>query len=287
MNVSSSAVAQAIIHASQIYTLSVYFVILIGGLVGNICNIIVFNLLKMFQRNQCAYYLIVTSIADILLLIMVLPLRITEYVFNYDPTQLSLVWCKIRQAIVSSCALMSFSAICFAAIDQYFSTHYKPWLRQLSSLKLAHRLVYTAIIVWTLHAIPFLIFFEIQPSSGCAIYNIGFQRYYSFVHFCVLNGILPITLSGISAILAYFNVRHIVRRQVTVGRRRLDRQLTAMVLTKVAFLVVTASPFIIYRIYILNRSIDSTNSVRIATEQLIATITTSMFYSNSAVGDRI
>jgi hypothetical protein len=139
-------------------------------------------------------------------------------------------------------------------------------------------------IIWTLHGIPFLIFFEIQSTLGCNIYNVAFLRYYSFFHFCVLSGILPITVSGLSAAFAYLNVRRIVRRQVPVIRRRLDRQLTAMVLSKVAFLVVTIIPFVVFRIYISNRSIDPNDSVRIAIEQLMSTITSSLFYLNSAVG---
>jgi hypothetical protein len=284
---SSLTIAQKIIDASQKYTISVYFLILIGGLIGNICNITVFSSLKVFRHNQCAFYLIAASIADSFLLIIVLPFRVTEYVFDYDPTQLSLAWCKIRQTVVPAFSLMSFSSICFAAIDQYLSTHYKLWLRQLSSLKLAHRLVYSAIVVWTLHGIPFLLFFEIQSTSGCGIYNEGFSRYYSFVHFCVLSGILPITVSTCAAVLAYLNVRHIVRHQVPVVRRRLDRQLTAMVLIKAAFLFVTTLPFVIFRIYQLNRSIDSTDSVRVAIEQLLFTITSSLFYVNSAVSNTI
>src|SRR5205085_4869252 len=98
---------------------------------------------------------------------------------------------------------------------------------------------------------------------------------------------LPITISTFSATLAYFNVRRIVRRQVPIVRRRLDRQLTAMVLTKVAFLVVTTLPFVIFRIYTLNRSIDPNDSVRLAIEQLLFTITSSLFFVNSAVSDII
>lgn len=284
---SSLTTAQEIILTAQKYTLSVYFVVLIGGLIGNICNIIVFSGLKIFRHNQCAFYLITASIADIFLLIIVLPFRVTDYVFGYDPTRLSLAWCKIRQTIVPAFSLMSFSAICFAAIDQYLSTHYIPWLRRLSSLKLAHCLVCIAIIIWTLHGIPFLIFFEIQPTSGCTIYNEGFSRYYSFVHFCVLSGILPIIFSSCSSILAYLNVRRIVRLQVPIVRRRLDRQLTTMVLSKVTFLVVTTSPFVILRIYQLNRYINPNNSVQIAIEQLLSTITSSLFYINSAVSSDI
>ena len=268
---------------SQKYTLSVYFVLLLQGLLGNLCNILVFAHLKIFRRNQSAFYFIVASIADNLLLIVVLPFRVSDYVFGYDPTRFSMTWCKLRQSLVQAFSLLSFSAVCFAAIDQYLTTHFKAHFRQLSSLKLAHRLICIAIVLWTLHGIPFLIFYEMRSSLDCTIYNGKFQTYYSFVHLCVLSGILPITVSGLAAGLAYTNVRHIIRRQVPIVRRRLDRQWTAMVLSKVAFLILTTSPFIIFRIYLLNRSVESTNTMRLAIEQLVFTITSSLFYLNSAV----
>ena len=275
--------AETLITIAQKYTLTVYFILLIDGLIGNLCNIFVFSDLKIFRRNQCAFYFIIASIADNFLLITVLPLRVSDYVFGYDPTRVSVFWCKLRQMLVQVFSLLSFSTVCFAAIDQYFTTHFKAHLRQLSSLKLAHRLVLIVLIIWTLHGIPFLIFYDIRSTLGCIICNRTFQTYYSFIHLCILSGILPITLSGLAAVLAYNNVRHIIRRQVPIVRRRLDRQWTAMILIKVAFLVLTTSPFVMFRIYQANRSMDPKDSIHIAIEQLVFTITSSLFYLNSAV----
>jgi hypothetical protein len=63
--------------------------------------------------------------------------------------------------------------------------------------------------------------------------------------------------------------------------------LTAMVLTRVVFLVVTTVPFVIDRIYIYNRTIDPKDSLRLAIEQLLFNITSSLFNINSAVSTTI
>jgi hypothetical protein len=182
-------------------------------------------------------------------------------------------------------ALMSFSSICFAAVDQYLSTNYHPWLKQLSTLKLAHRLVSSAIIIWIVYDSVFLIFFDLRPTAGCTIYNAIFYHYYSFFHYIILNGVIPILISSSFSLLAYLNVRRIIQLRMAVVRRKLDKQLTAMVLAKVAFLVVTISPSIVFRIYLLNVTVDSNNFIHIAIDQLISNIAYALFYVNSAVGN--
>jgi hypothetical protein len=180
-------------------------------------------------------------------------------------------------------ALISFSSICFAAIDQYLSTNHHARIKQLSTLKLAHRLIYSAIVIWIIYDCLFLIFFDLQPSAGCAIYNISFASYYSFFHLIVLSGIIPIFTSSMFSLLAYSNVRRIIQLRMPVLRRKLDKQLTAMVLAKVAFFAATVLPSIIFRIYILNVTVSSNNSIRIAIHQLISSIAYALFYVNSSV----
>lgn len=281
---SNSITAEIILDVTRKYTLIVYPIVVLAGLIGNICNVLIFNIVKAFRRHQCARYLTAIAIADFFFVLIVGPFRITEYVINYDPIHLSVVWCKIRQSIVPAFSLMSFSTVCLAAIDQYLATNYHPWIRQYSTLKLSHRLIVAATIIWILYMIPFLIYFDIQTSAaGCAIKNPYFLRFYSFVHFCVLSGILPIVVSGSAAALAFFNVRHVIRHQVPLVRRRLDRQLTAMTLTKVVFLVILTTPFVIFRIYILNVTIGQDEVQRALLNKLIPSITSSMFILNSAV----
>ena len=83
--------------------------------------------------------------------------------------------------------------------------------------------------------------------------------------------------------LAYLNVRRIVQLRITVVRRKLDKQLTAMILAKVTFLVITILPSVLIRIYILNFTANQTDPIRLAIDQLVSSISYSLFYINSAV----
>jgi hypothetical protein len=126
----------------------------------------------------------------------------------------------------------------------------------------------------------FLFFFEIQPKYGCNVYNQEFSRFYSFFHYTIRNGIIPITISSTFSLLAYRNVRRIVQLRIPVVRRKLDKQLTAMVLIKVIILVITLLPSVIFRIYILNITVDPNDSLRIAINQLISNVSYALFYIN-------
>ena len=278
-----STVATTILSVSQYFAIYCYTTILIIGLLGNISNILVFTYVKAFRRNQSAFYLITMSISDLCLLLVALPFRITEVAFAYDTTRASVVWCKFKPVISYTITLTSSSAVCFAAIDQYLSTNHNPWLKRLSTLRLAQRLVSSAIVISIFYNCIFLIFFDLKPITGCAIYNTDFLRYYSFFHYIILNGIIPILVSSMFSLLAYLNVRRIVQLRMAVVRRKFEKQLTAMVLAKVVFLAVTVLPSIIFRIYILNVTVSASDSVRIAIHQLISAVSYALFYVNSAV----
>jgi hypothetical protein len=277
---------QIIVSITYIISVHVSFFAVITGLIGNFINILVFTQLKLFQRNQSAFYLTIASIVDSLQLIFTTLTRATATTLGYDPTLTSLLWCKLRIYLVQFVATISLGNVCFAAIDQYLSTSYHNHLRQISTFKLAQRLVSILIILATLYCVPFPIFEEIRPSLGCATYNPSFNYFYSFVHFCIILGILPMAVSSSFSFLAYQNVRRIIRRQIPVVRRRLDRQLTAMILVRVALFIITTSPFVSFRIYQINCSTNQdSNSSSMIINQFIRTTLTSIYTINCVVFD--
>lgn len=280
---SSLGSAQTILYVAHIYVEYVYTAVFIIGIVGNLSNIVIFIGLKKFRQCPSTFYIITESIADIAVLLVGLMARILLEIFNFDPTRTLILWCKLRVPMNQWCTLMVLSAVNFAVFDQYLSTSYNSRLRELSTIKLAKYLICIALITWFFYNIPFVIFYDVQVSFGCLLENIELSRYYSYFHLLVLYGLLPMFFTMTFCILSYRNVRRIHRLQVSHVRRRLDQQLTAMILARVIFMNLFLIPFIAQRFYIVNVTTDPTNIFRIAIEQLIGAINVSLSYLNVSV----
>ncbi|CAF0921693.1 unnamed protein product [Adineta steineri] len=61
-----------------------------------------------------------------------------------------------------------------------------------------------------------LYFVGIQPSFGCIILNENFIEYASYFFYPVLAGLFPILIASSLSLLAYRNVRRIIRRQIPI-----------------------------------------------------------------------
>jgi hypothetical protein len=87
-----------------------------------------------------------------------------------------------------TCILISFSMICCAAWDQFFSTNYRFNARQTCTLKLAWYLTFVAPCISLVHSVFYGLSFGIQPSFGCVISNPIWSRYASFFLYPILVG---------------------------------------------------------------------------------------------------
>jgi hypothetical protein len=254
------------------YSLYTGCIIFTGGLIGNVLNILVFTNIKAFRTNRSARYLAAESIIS--------------FVFQFLPvvtTGRSLVWCRLRYIWSQTCVLISFSMICCAACDQFFSTNYRFNVRQMCTLKLARYLTVVVPCIWLVHSILFGLSFNIQPSVGCVISNSIWSRYASFFLYPILEGVLPIVVASSFSLLAFYNVRHIIRLQMPIARRQLDRQMTAMVLIRVMFFVILETPYTIFRIYVINFPLSRTDLLQYAIGRLLQAITLSLASLNYVV----
>ena len=80
------------------------------------------------------------------------------------------------------------TCLCLATIDQYFATCSRPRWQQWSNIKLAHRLSNIIVIIWILHGIPYLIFYNHIILSNtdnviCTSTNNIFQQYHTYGYY--------------------------------------------------------------------------------------------------------
>ena len=256
--------------------------LLIIGIISNILIILTLTTLRIFRGNQCAYYLKIESVTDIGLLLTILPSNIASYILGQDPTQLSIIWCKIRSACSYACGLYSLYTICFLAFDQYLFTNHRPNWRRLSTIHLAHRVTFFSICLALSQGILFLVFAQ-NGELGCTIYHPVVKLYFTYFYYPILNGILPVIINTLFSLLAYRNVRRIVRRQVPLERRQLDHQMTAMALARVVCIFILGVPFVIFSIFQLSIKYNDDDYIGMAIFNLLRTLISSLLYLNYSV----
>jgi uncharacterized membrane protein YciS (DUF1049 family) len=246
------------------------------GVIGGFLNIIVFISLKTFRQSSCAFYLMIMSAFDLGQFFSSTLPNILSRGFAIDWALSSLFFCKIKVFIFSTCSLSSMTCLCLAIIDQYFATSSRPRWQKWCNIKLAHRLTSFFIIMWTLHGIPYFIFYDhiIVPSTNatiCQITNKKFIQYHTYGYFLALNNLLPL-ITAVFGLLAYHNARNLAYRTVPLVRRELDKQLTVMVLVQVLINFCTFLPYSIESMFalIIKRS-DPISEAKI----LLASIITS------------
>jgi len=179
-------------------------------------------------------------------------------------------------------APVALSTVCFMTIDQFCSTNPIFYIRQFSTLKLARYSLLIAVCFWILQSIPIGIFSNTYMGVGCFPMNAIYIRYYLYFYYPVLLSFLPILVSSIFSLLAFRNVRRIVRRQMSIVRRRLDQQMTALVFARVIVLVILDIPYVIFYIYSFT-SMSTASFVHFMINELIGTIINSFAILNQAV----
>ncbi|CAF0865202.1 unnamed protein product [Adineta steineri] len=280
---STSSVSDGIFKFATQYSLYSGCIMLSFGVIGTALNIFVFTQLKLFRTNRCAFYITIESISNLVYQLLSITLTILTAIYGDDATGRFLIWCKLRYILGQTCALTTFYMVCFSAIDQFFSTNHRYNLRQMCTLKLGRYFAFIFICFAIIHSIALGSSYDIHPTLGCIILDHTWVQYSTYFFYPILIGFLPIIIASLFSMLAYHNVRHIVRRQLPIVRRRLDKQITAMVLMRVIAFVCSASPFNAYRIYAVNFPTSQSMPMAYAVGRLIQAIFASISIINNII----
>ncbi|CAF1567885.1 unnamed protein product [Adineta steineri] len=246
------------------------------GLIGNGINILVFSSVQQYRRTPTGFYFLIASVFNISYLIINLPFRILIAGFGNDITTTSLLYCKIRPFFLTTLCLISLNCSCLATIDQFFTTSQNAWIRNLSSIKWSHRIIVFVILIWCLHGIPFLIYFNISPITHlCISTSTHLAIYFPAIYILTLNCVIPAAIMILFGYLAYNNIQ---KTRVLV-QHQVDRQLTRMVLINVLLVITSYVPYGIDNSYLLITSDFIKDKNRLLLENLFGVIVSLLCYS--------
>ncbi|CAF1079713.1 unnamed protein product [Didymodactylos carnosus] len=200
------------------YVLQVFYVL---GNVGCLLNGITF-LQPLLRTSPCSMYFLASSCVNIFELNFGLLINILTYGYQLNPSNQSVLFCKLRNYLVNNFAFISQSYIVLACIDRYASSCDAVRIRQLSSIRIFKYLTLFIGIFWFIVNLHLIIFGDIVQGR--------------------VSGLVMPFLMILFGLLTLKNV-HRIRRQiqqssVSPNIRRLkqrDMNLVRMLLTQVVF----------------------------------------------------
>ncbi|CAF3073272.1 unnamed protein product [Rotaria sp. Silwood2] len=196
------------------------------GNIGNLCNCIVF-LRKQLRSNSCSCYLLAGSISNIIVLSFLVSTNIFA-IERFDPTNNSLIYCKIRAYFGHIVINLSRTLIVLACFDRACISSSHVSIRNIGKVRVALRIIFFSIICWILFSVHALIWNTIAN---------------------VAPPLLMIAFSWTTL----RNIRLAHRRvQPTLtfsGMRPRDFQLTRMLVAEVVVYVLSSLPFTFYSFY--------------------------------------
>ncbi|CAF0855586.1 unnamed protein product [Adineta steineri] len=271
---SSSTITPAIVQLqfiSQYISMTLGFILLISGTIGNSINTIVFFKLGNWKHNACSLYIFVKSLFDLFLLIIGVTNQITRLGFNIDLTAQSRVWCKLAISLINITFLNSLTCMCLQSIDAYFCSSRSPTWRQKSNVRMARYYIVGFLFLWICHVMPYGILYNLLTkgsTSICTTINPNFVRYNTyFVNLC-LYAVIPIIIVTVFSFLTYRNLRTLTT-QDRHSLSTLTRQMISLALLQVITLLVFQVPYAIVQIYSLVTMNLAKSTYRQAQEEVV------------------
>jgi hypothetical protein len=230
-----------LISIAQQFTLYVGFFLLIGGVIGNVINILIFSKVRTYRTTPCTFYFLIGSIVDFFYVLLNLTARILTVSYGIDLFNKSNIECKVRFFFLITPTIISMSCPCLAAIDQFLVTSRSVRLRTCSKIQWAHRIVFIVIIVSCLHGIPPILYYGISLiSKTCAIINEGYSVYGEVYLLGILCAV-PCLIMIVFGWLTYHNIQ----QTRTLADLQADRQLVKMTFIQVVLIVISIIPYAI------------------------------------------
>jgi hypothetical protein len=211
------------------------YIILVVGNIGCICNLITFTA-KRLRRNSCGWYFLMSALFDFTVINFGLFTKLASEQYGSTLQNTNLAWCRIRTYLTWVLPSIATGYLVLASIDRCLSTSTNTRLRSFSQLKVAYRMTYVPIILYTLttsHQLFYFIVPECVPLPGT--YSL-FLSLYSILW----TSLIPQSAILIFGFMTYHNIRksrqHLVLaiiQLVNQRRNRTDSQMITITLVQV------------------------------------------------------
>ncbi|CAF0811252.1 unnamed protein product [Adineta steineri] len=245
------------------------FTLLIGGVLGNILNIIVFIKTGNYKNNACSLYMFVRTFLDLYVLLAGLTTKILSAGFQIDFTLVNRIWCKTRFGIAEINSESTYILVCLQAIDAFICSSPSAVVRQKSNIRVARYLVIGSLSFCCIHEIPYFIFQDLVIVGGtpmCITTNTIYAQYHTYIF---ALGIITITPIIVISIFGFLTIRHMKTIAVTRTLSSLTKQTISMALFQIVAVLVFNSPYAASLIYSLITANVVKDSYRRAVEQPI------------------
>ncbi|UJR17679.1 hypothetical protein I4U23_004577 [Adineta vaga] len=256
-----------------------YSILLIAGIIGSIGNLYVFSR-KRFRKTPCSHYILIASLFDFFNISFSVSTRLMADGFDFDPFARNSTACRIRTYLAFVFSFCPIGCRCLNIMDRYFCTSRSVFLRNLSSRKLADRLLFVNCLSWILIGIPMLIVFDsIQLNANkmiCGTLNKQFTDYFSFFVNPILNFFVPMIIIIVFSISTYRNIQ--LMNRLSYSR---IKQLTLMIIVESCIFVIASVPHGTRFVYIVLTDEIEKDPYRKAQENLFYQISRITFFFNS------
>ncbi|CAF0834606.1 unnamed protein product [Didymodactylos carnosus] len=211
------------------------------------------------------------SIGDLFRINITLFLRILAFGFGIHSIQSSHVFCKLISYITICSMVLSNGSIVLASIDRYVLTSRSVNMRSLANISIAKRLAFIIICLSFVFPIHLLFDYNAAKSIRVCVLKFSSKVYKAFlsVSYLILFGILPPTLLITFGILTLKNIRSL-RSSRSNFLRRIDYNLTIMVLSQIILTILAPLAYSIYAVY--NNYIGDTTEQNMWVNHLVALI---------------
>ena len=263
----------AISTASLLQTTQVLYgwgslIIFLIGTLGNVLDIISFIRLESLNTLASSLFLLASFIGSEGVMLTATLLRTIFGLTGYDPLFASLFLCKFRWIVGPACGAFALTCVSLAGVDRYILARTQN--RTKMTLNQARLAIILAAIFWLGFFSMYAVFYVAPTSRSCQLVNPTMITVMPFVSFFVYS-VIPITVLSVLCFLIWHTLGQLPGADLR-GGRRLNDQVTRMIIAQIIVVIVTSFPSAVYSVYTISTRTVIKDSWRLAVENLINTV---------------